>query len=265
MKPLAFWSLLAASLLCLGACQKQVPDPDFNPDPAHNSANSLDWAGVYKGVLPCADCMGIETQLELKSDLTYVLQTRYLGRSEEPLTEQGHFIWNEAGSKIRLQHASDGVSHYRVGENILEQLDIDGKTIGDAPMPLQLLKIQDLDSLPLVETRWQLQALMGKPVSVTKGAQTPYLAFQASGLRLSGFGGCNQLMGNYEVQPHQRLRFTQIAATEKFCLTGMETEDALLKVLGQVDSFQRVGNRLQLLRARMAPLAELEAVGPVNP
>jgi uncharacterized lipoprotein NlpE involved in copper resistance len=259
--------VLLASVACLatlGACQKQI-DPEAVPDSVHNSANSLDWAGVYKGVLPCADCMGIETQLELQSDLTYVLQTRYLGRSEEPFTEQGRFIWNEAGSKIRLQHASDGVSHYRVGENIVEQLDLDGKVIRDAPMPLQLLKIQDLDSLPLVEIRWQLQTLLGKPVTVPQGQQVPHLAFQASGLSLSGFGGCNRLTGNYAVQPHQRLGLSQIAATEKFCAAGMEIEAALLKVLGQVDSFQRVGNRLQLLRARMAPLAELEAVGPVQP
>lgn len=257
--------LLFASVACLatlGACQKHR-DPEAIPDPAHNSANALDWAGVYKGVLPCADCMGIETQLELKSDLTYVLQTRYLGRSEEPFTEQGRFIWNEAGNKIRLQHDSGPVSHYRVGENALTQLDIDGKTITDAPLPLQLVKIADLDSLPLVETRWQVTAVMGQPVAA--GPQAPYLALQASGLSLSGFGGCNQLVGSYEVQPHQRLRFTQIAATEKFCLGGMETEAALLKVLAQVDSFQRVGNRLQLLRARMAPLAELEAVGPARP
>lgn len=254
--------VLTACLLALGGCQKQI-DPEWGPDPAHNSANFLDWAGVYKGVLPCADCMGVETQLELKSDLTYALQTYYLGRSEKPNMEQGTFIWNEAGNKIRLQHRPDGVSHYRVGENVLEQLDIDGKPITDAPMPLQLLKIQDLDSLPLVETRWQLQTLLGKPVQGPV-ARIPYLVFKTSGLSLGGFGGCNQFMGNYEVQPHQRLRLTQVAATEKFCLTGMETEEAFLKVLGQVDSFQRVGNRLQLLRARMAPLAELEAVGPAQ-
>nr|WP_250850238.1 copper resistance protein NlpE N-terminal domain-containing protein [Acinetobacter sp. ANC 5378] len=30
---------------------------------------SLDWAGEYKGVFPCADCEGIETDLELKSNV----------------------------------------------------------------------------------------------------------------------------------------------------------------------------------------------------
>ena len=38
------------------------------PDPAHNSRNSLDWAGIYEGVLPCADCPGIQTRLTLSRD-----------------------------------------------------------------------------------------------------------------------------------------------------------------------------------------------------
>ena len=25
----------------------------------HNSQNSLDWSGTYKGIIPCADCEGI--------------------------------------------------------------------------------------------------------------------------------------------------------------------------------------------------------------
>ena len=35
----------------------------------HNSQNSLDWEGVYKGILPCADCDGIETEIVINSDL----------------------------------------------------------------------------------------------------------------------------------------------------------------------------------------------------
>ena len=30
---------------------------------------SLDWAGEYKGVFPCADCEGIKMELELKANV----------------------------------------------------------------------------------------------------------------------------------------------------------------------------------------------------
>ncbi len=33
---------------------------------------SLDWAGEYKGVFPCADCEGIKMELELKA---YILSS----------------------------------------------------------------------------------------------------------------------------------------------------------------------------------------------
>ena len=44
------------------------------PD-VHTSRVALDWQGVYRGMLPCASCEGIKTQLEL-FDSTYVLSTQ---------------------------------------------------------------------------------------------------------------------------------------------------------------------------------------------
>ncbi len=35
--------------------------------------NALDWPGEYKGILPCKDCKGIETELELKLDNRFEL------------------------------------------------------------------------------------------------------------------------------------------------------------------------------------------------
>lgn len=45
------------------------------------AATALDWPGEYKGVLPCSDCQGIETELELKMDKTYELSEEFLGRA----------------------------------------------------------------------------------------------------------------------------------------------------------------------------------------
>ena len=38
-------------------------------DRSHNSMNSLDWEGIYTGLLPCADCEGIQTVIKLNRDL----------------------------------------------------------------------------------------------------------------------------------------------------------------------------------------------------
>ena len=48
----------------------------------HNAKNSLDYIGMYKGVVPCADCEGIETTLWL-DDNNFVLITNYLGKKSK--------------------------------------------------------------------------------------------------------------------------------------------------------------------------------------
>ena len=68
-----------------------------------NSQTSLDWKGVYKGTLPCADCEGIETSLSLEDETNYVLKTNYLGKNKNSTNEvRGVYSWNEAGNTIIL-------------------------------------------------------------------------------------------------------------------------------------------------------------------
>ena len=120
MKTLALALVLAAAL---GAC---MPRQDAAvPDPAHNSRNALDWAGVYEGVLPCADCPGIKMRLSLQRDGRYELSTQYMDRQPTPQTARGQFSWNAAGSAIALDAAGHG-QQFQVGEGRLLQMNHDG-------------------------------------------------------------------------------------------------------------------------------------------
>ena len=96
----------------------------------HNSQNSLDWEGVYKGLLPCADCEGIETEIVLNSDLTFVKKTTYLGKKDSKgIDVKGSFSWSKDGSTIILKGIDQDANQYKVGENTLIQLDIQGNII----------------------------------------------------------------------------------------------------------------------------------------
>jgi len=95
-------------------------------DSAHNSANSLDWAGIYEGLLPCADCPGMEVRITLNRDMTYIVQTRYRGRGDKTYTDTGNFTWNDAGNTVRLHGIQDAPSQW---ENTLTQFDMDGNRI----------------------------------------------------------------------------------------------------------------------------------------
>lgn len=98
-----------------------------NPDPAHNSQNSVDWMGTYEATLPCADCPGIKTVITLKEDETFVLNGEYLER-DATIEDEGTFEWEENGSVVHLIGRETNVK-LKVGENRLFQLDQDGKEI----------------------------------------------------------------------------------------------------------------------------------------
>ena len=53
-----------------------------------NSETSLDWDGVYVGTTPCANCEGIETELTLGKDKTFVLKTKYIGKGAEKINTE---------------------------------------------------------------------------------------------------------------------------------------------------------------------------------
>lgn len=84
--------ILSLSTIVLAACSKPNTDTHETNQAPENTATqtmqptntqpatpmgdtaetSLDWVGEYKGVFPCADCEGIETELELKA---YILSS----------------------------------------------------------------------------------------------------------------------------------------------------------------------------------------------
>ena len=110
-------------------------------DSTHSAQYSLDWKGVYKGILPCADCKGIETEIVLYADQTYRLTRKYLGKSTRVIDSIVPFTWIN-GSTIRLDGVIDGPSTYFVSEGAITQLDMNGKKIKGALAEKYVLKKQ---------------------------------------------------------------------------------------------------------------------------
>lgn len=113
-------------------------------DNAHTAENALDWNGAYKGILPCADCEGIKTELELNSDKTYEIKETYLGKGDgKPFESKGSFQFDSKNlSIIELDKAGDSRKYF-VAEGYLKALDMDGKEItGDLADKYQLKKVE---------------------------------------------------------------------------------------------------------------------------
>lgn len=242
------------------------------PDTAHNSANSLDWQGTYKGTVPCADCEGVETTITIDADSNYVISTQYLGKKKSKGTDKkGRFSWNKEGSVITLEGIKNAPSQYQVGENMLIQLDIQGKKItGDNAALYQLIKqpaaaratsakTETTANAPLTGTYWKLTELMGKKVEAGTGTKEMFAKFDDARKRINGNGGCNNFFGTYETVNDYKIKFSKMGSTKMAC-PKMELERDFLNVLEKADSYIIKDNKLQLLKARMAPLAIFEAV-----
>ena len=83
----------------------------------------------WRGVLPCADCEGIETSLFLEKDGTWVMNERYLGAREEPSSFASYGTWARTADKLVLTDSKGEKSYYRAKGDALEMLDREGNPI----------------------------------------------------------------------------------------------------------------------------------------
>ena len=111
-------------------------------DTAHTAENSLDWAGDYKGKLPCADCEGIQTELELKADKTFELKETYRGGNSDgkPIETKGTFKFDEQKPSVIVLDTQPDHRQFFIGENTATALDMEGNKIEGAMADLYVLK-----------------------------------------------------------------------------------------------------------------------------
>ncbi|MBE93668.1 META domain-containing protein [Marinobacter sp.] len=114
----------------------------------------------------------------------------------------------------------------------------------------------DIVAMPLTNTYWQLLSIAGEPVSETNADQKPHILFLDDG-RVSGFSGCNQYMGDYQVRG-ENLLFDSMASTRRACPDN-QTEQLLFAALAKTVGVNLEGIELRLLGENGQELAVFEA------
>lgn len=223
-----------------------------------NSRNALDWPGVYKGLLPCADCEGIQISMALNKDGTYTRSMNYLGKPDGQFTDRGAFSWDDAGGVITIVDKQGQSQRYLVGEGRLFHLDQNGQRISGA-LAAQYTLIKNLADPQLENKRWVLSELMGKAVVAGQGQKAAFLQFDNENARVSGNASCNNFFGSYELREGNRISFGQLGSTMMACL-DMSAESTFLQILQKVDNYAIKDDTLSLNKARMAPLARFKLV-----
>jgi uncharacterized lipoprotein NlpE involved in copper resistance len=129
---------VAVSFIFMSGCELKNKLGNKHQEPAVNSqtevypyeeSNQYDWTGTYKGILPCADCEGIETVITIYENMTFIIKTKYLSKDDMVYEQRGGFLWNEDGNTIILNEKNRTPRQYLIGENYLLQLDLKGNKI----------------------------------------------------------------------------------------------------------------------------------------
>jgi NlpE N-terminal domain/Domain of unknown function (DUF4377)/META domain len=192
--------IVLTSVLPAWAQQKEAPSKVAD---LHTSQNSLDWAGVYEGVLPCADCPGIKTRLTLHRDGSYERTMQYLERQVAPETVRGIFTWQASGNAITLDEHGGG-QQYSVGEGQVSLLYRDG--VSTAPNMMLRLVPQPSVSNDLAQRleryRWSLESAtdsQNRSIDALFLRKDQPVVLSFSGARLSIQGPCNRIMAAYQI------------------------------------------------------------------
>jgi copper homeostasis protein (lipoprotein) len=111
----------------------------------------------------------------------------------------------------------------------------------------------------LETTAWKLTRLGDAAVASKDSRREAGIAFDAAAKRVSGFGGCNGFTGGYARSGVEGITFGPAAGTMMACPDGMETEDAFLKALSRVKTYNVLGTILEMYDEAGALLARFEA------
>lgn len=126
MKKLIFSAVAVCTLLSLFGCNN--PSDSVRTSPDARTAELKPMQQSFRGVLPCADCEGIETSLFLEKDGTWVMKERGLG-AKTPNVFASWGTWARTADKLVLTDERGDKRYFRPDGDGLEMLDREGNPI----------------------------------------------------------------------------------------------------------------------------------------
>ena len=152
MKNLLLLTILIVLFSCSGGAKKnqatdvsadniEVSDDIQIFDDGHYAENSLDYWGVYQGILPAADCPGIETTLTINEDHTFSLKLVYIDR-DSSFNNRGTYTLEKSYLTLTFTNGEE-TEYYFIGENTATRLTADKEFIeGELANQYVLTKVE---------------------------------------------------------------------------------------------------------------------------
>lgn len=248
----------AAAREANAAATKAQRERPTSPAPADNSRLSLDWAGTYSGIIPCASCPGIESVITLFADGSFERSRRYLDESPTLAVDTGPFSWNDAGSIVTLNADDNETQRFQVGEHRLFQLDRQGKRI-EGNLANRYILHQHIHDHAIEDVRWELTELNGQSVRPADYRAQPFLFLESETSRINGNSSCNSFSGSYTIKSNQHITFGGGIGMTRMACPNMNTEQAFIKVLETTGGYRIDGDGHMTLHGEgMQPLARFQ-------
>lgn len=125
MKTAIFSVVAASTLFILMGCHNRAEMQVLEPTQAE-ALKPMQQS--WRGVLPCADCEGIETSLFLEKDGSWVMNQRYQG-AKAPSSFASYGTWARTADKLVLTDTTGEKRYFRAKGEGLEMLDMQGNPI----------------------------------------------------------------------------------------------------------------------------------------
>jgi len=113
-------------------------------------------------------------------------------------------------------------------------------------------------AVALEGTYWQVIRLHDSAVAQVPPPRGAHLMLDPDSHHVSGSGGCNRLVGTYQVT-EKRLSLGPLAMTRMACVDGMEAEAAFVAALARVKGWTIAANQLALADSAGKTVALFEA------
>lgn len=245
-----------AGALLLAACATQPPMP-----PSHIVTGSARLEGPI--ALPPNAVLDVTVADVSRADARAIPLAHFAGPAGGPqplrfsLPVEKRLVQERGSYSVRAEILVDDKTLY-VTDSAYLVLGHSGTSHADV-----LLRPVDTRAQPasprIENVRWVLVSLDGQPLPAQDPAKMPYFVLHTDGQRVTGSGGCNELVGQYSLNG-QALQMLRGPRRElQTCATDMERERAFLFALATTEQWAMQGTQLRLLDRLGAQVALLEA------